>query len=52
MKNQSLTTKINKKKREKKNVMKHSFVPDTRQKYMGHCTYSESNECDGHDNSS
>lgn len=29
------------------NLMKHSVVPDTRQKYRGRCTSSESNECDG-----
>lgn len=29
--------------------MKHSLVPDTRQKSRGCCTSSESNECDGHD---
>lgn len=32
--------------------MKHSFVPDTRQEYKGHCTSSKSNECDGYDNPS
>lgn len=29
--------------------MKHSFVPDTRQEYKGHCTL-ESNGCDGLEN--